>query len=165
MRYFASMLVLAGVLGSLVPVEADAQRRPVRFHGIGPRVGFSLDPDHFVFGGHADFGDPFPYFTLLLPVIEIGVGDNRTTTSLGTDLLFRFSNSWGSWTPYMGGELAFVIQSFDNPGKDRSSDIGLSGIFGIEKGVGSDNRFATEFKLAFEDAPSFKFTAIWTFGH
>ena len=60
MRYFASMLVLAGVLGLLAPVGADAQKRSVRFHGIGPRVGFSLDPDHFVFGGHADFGDPFP---------------------------------------------------------------------------------------------------------
>ena len=110
-----SMVLTFLFIGTLVSAPAArAQDREVRFHGLGPRVGLSITPNQFVFGGHADFGDPLPHTNLLLPVIEIGVGDNLTTTSIGSDLLFRFSDRWGVWTPYLGGEAALIITSLSN---------------------------------------------------
>jgi hypothetical protein len=157
----------------LVAVSAHAEEqstgpdRGVRFHGLGPRIGVSIDPDQFVFGGHADFGDPLPHLTFLFPVVEIGVGSDATVTSIGTDLIFKFANRWGAWNPYLGGELAFIIASEDVPGggDKTNTDLGLMGIFGVEKGIGPDNRFAIEMKFELADAPDFKFAALWTFGH
>ncbi len=146
---------------------AQAQDRNVRFHGLGPRVGLSIEPNQFVFGGHADFGDPLPHTNLLLPVVEIGVGDGVTTTSIGSDLLFRFSDRWGVWTPYLGGEAALVIvNSTDSNGNDHTAGkIGLSGIFGVEKVIGNNNRFAGELKFNISNSPDVKLMAIWAFGH
>ena len=156
--FVALILACVGLAG-----QADAMDREVKFYGIGPRVGLSVDPNQFVFGGHADFGDIFPHTNLLVPVIEIGVGDNVTVTSIGTDLLFRFSDRWGVWTPYLGGEMAFIIANVDQG--DNNTEIGLSGIFGMEKVIGENNRFAAELKLEIIDAPNLKLMAIWAFGH
>ena len=157
-----TFMVVLGLAGG-----AQAQDRDVQFYGLGPRIGFSLEPDQFVFGGHADFGDPFPHTTLLLPVIEIGVGNDATVTSIGSDLLFKFTNRWGAWNPYVGGELAFIITNVNLPGggDDTNTDIGLSGIFGVEKGIGSVNRFGAEVKIGIVDTPDVKLIAHWTFGH
>lgn len=166
MRRSIMVFVTLGLLGLLLgATAARAENREVRFYGLGPRVGFSLDPDQFVFGGHADFGDPFPHTTLLLPVIEVGVGDHQTVTSIGTDLLFKFTNRWGAWNPYLGGELAFIVDNYDAPGSNTKTDLGLMGIFGVEKGIGRENRFAVEMKFELVDAPNLKFMAVWTFGH
>ena len=158
-------ILIAGLLGGAV--SAQAQDRSVRFHGLGPRVGFSISPDQFVFGGHADFGDPFPGMTWYVPVVEIGVGDGATVTTIGSDLVYRFSNRWGAWTPLVGGELAFVIANVDVPGggSDTHTDLGLMGLFGVEKGIGEDNRFSFEIKFEIVDSPDVKFIAGWTFGH
>ena len=109
-----------------------------------------------------DFGDPFPHFTWLIPVVEIGIGDNETLTSIGTELFYRFYDRWGAWTPYVGSELALQIKSVDN--HDSDTQLGLMGLFGVEKGLG-DSRFALELKFKLVDAPDFKFMATWTFGH
>ena len=147
--------------------DTTKQDRSVGFHGLGPRVGVSIDPDQFVFGGHGDFGDPFPHTTLLFPVVEIGVGDDVTLTSIGSDLLFKLTNRWGAWNPYLGGELAFIIRNRDlGNGNDKTStDLGLMGVVGVEKGIGPSNRFALEMKFDLVDSPDFKFAALWTFGH
>lgn len=163
-----SMVLTFLFIGSLASAPAArAQDREVRFHGLGPRVGLSITPNQFVFGGHADFGDPLPHTNLLLPVIEIGVGDNLTTTSIGSDLLFRFSDRWGVWTPYLGGEAALIITSLSNSkgGDNSNADLGLSGIFGVEKVIGDSNRFAAELKFEIVNAPNVKLMAIWAFGH
>lgn len=166
MRRGFFVLLTLGILGLLTaPNSARAENREVRFYGLGPRVGFSLDPNQFVFGGHADFGDPFPHTTLLVPVVEIGVGDHETVTSIGSDLLFKFLNRWGDWNPYVGGELAFIVTNFDAPARSTNTDLGLMGLFGVEKGIGQENRFAVEAKLQVIDSPRIKFIAIWTFGH
>lgn len=159
------VFVIVGVLFGAG--AAHAERREVKFHGIGPRVGVSFSPDQFVFGGHLDFGDPFTHTNLLLPVVEIGVGDHQTMTSLGSDLLFRFRDRWGVWTPYVGGEVAILIDTVDLPGgiNDTSSNLGVMGIFGVEKGIGADNRFGAELKFQIVKSPDLKLTAHWTFGH
>ena len=162
------LVVLAVLARGALAAETQAppQNRSVRFYGLGPRVGFSINPDQFTFGGHGDFGDPFPHFNWLLPVVEIGIGDSQTMTSIGSDLLYRLYDRWGVWTPYLGGEIDFLINSVDKPGggNDTSTDLGLMGIVGMEKGIG-DNRFALEAKFQLADSPDFKVAAIWTFGH
>lgn len=165
MRRFILLAVVIGVLGSVSLVQA-AETRNVRFYGLGPRIGFSLEPDQFVFGGHADFGDLFPNANLVLPVIEIGVGNDVTVTSIGADLLYRFSDRFGDWTPFAGGELAFIISSYDLPNGegDTNTDLGLSGVVGVDKRIGESNRFGVEAKIGFMDSPDFKVMATWTFG-
>lgn len=159
--------ILVGVLVGLVSGVgvAAAADRDVRFYGIGPRVGLSIDPNQFVFGGHMDLGDPLPHFNLILPVVEVGVGDNMTLTTVGSDLLFRFSDRWGVWTPYVGSELAFVFSNPYGVHGDTDVDLGLTGIFGVEKGIGANNRFAAELKFEIIDSPNVKMLATWTFGH
>jgi hypothetical protein len=164
MRRVIALTCIGLAAGTLA---AEAQDRTVGFHGLGPRVGFSIDPDQFVFGGHADFGDPFPSITWLLPVVEIGVGDDATVTTIGTDMFYKFSDRWGAWTPYAGAEVAFLIASVELPGgdDDTDTDLGLMGLFGVEKGIGEENRFSMEVKFELVDAPDVKFLVSWTFGH
>jgi len=163
-----TILAVVMLSGMALGQEAanENQDRGVRFYGLGPRVGGSINPDQFVFGGHADFGDPFPHVAWLLPVVEIGIGDDQTLTSVGTDLLYRLYDRWGAWTPYLGGELALLIDNVDLPNgtNETSTDIGFMGIFGVQKGLG-DNLFALEMKFQVVDSPDFKVAAIWTFGH
>jgi len=167
--------VVAGVILALVILvqvaagqesQTQSPNRGIKFYGLGPRAGFSINPDQFVFGGQADFGDPFPHFTWLIPVVEIGIGDDQTLTSVGTDLLYRLYDRWGAWTPYLGGELDFLVDNVDLPDgtNDTSTDLGFMGIFGVQKGLG-DNAFALEMKFQIVDSPDFKVAAIWTFGH
>lgn len=160
-------ILLSVMVGLLVPAAwSHAAERGVRFYGLGPRVGFSLEPDQFVFGGHADFGELFTNANLVLPVIEIGVGSDFTVTSIGSDLLYRFADRFGEWTPYAGGELAFIISSFDLPNgnSETNTDLGLSGVVGVDKMIGDANRFGVELKIGFVDSPDFKLMATWTFG-
>ena len=160
----AAAAILVGT-GNAAAQEQEQESRGVRLYGLGPRVGLSIDtndPDQFVLGGQMDFGDPFPHFTWLIPVVEIGIGDHETLTSIGTDLFYRFYDRWGAWTPYVGSELALQIESVDNHESD--TQLGLMGLFGVEKGLG-DSRFALELKFKLVDAPDFKFMASWTFGH
>jgi len=144
--------------------SSEATNRGLRFSSIGPRVGVSFDPDQFVIGGQADFGDLFPSTTFLLPVVEIGLGDSRTTTSIGTDLLFRLRDRWGQWTPYLGGELAFLITNYDGQGNDTATDLGLSGVVGVQKAFSKANTLAFECKFQIIDAPQIKLTAVLGFG-
>ena len=142
--------------------EAAATDRPVRYQGFGPRIGVSFEPNQVVFGGHGDFGDLFPRTALVLPVVEVGLGDDITVVSVGADLLFRFRKNFGVWSPYVGPEIAFL---FSGSGGVDETDLAMSGVFGIQKGIGGTGRFATELKFAVVDeAPDVKLTAIWTFG-
>jgi hypothetical protein len=160
---FTTLLGL-GLGAGVPPGEAEAANRGLRFTSIGPRAGFSIDPDQFVIGGQADFGDLFPNTTFLLPVVEVGVRDNRTTTSIGTDLFYRFRDRWGYWTPYLGGELAFLITNYDSSGNDTDTNLGLSAVAGIQKGFSKANTIGFEFKLQIIDAPQVKLMVVLGFG-
>lgn len=167
-------IILLGLLALVVPAGAQdlpANDRGVRFHGLGPRIGVSFDPGQFIFGAQADFGDPFPHGTLLFPVIEVAMGEDRTLTYIGTDLLLAVTRTWGNWNPYLGGELAFIIDyrnlAIGDPTTDTS--FGFLALLGVEKGIGADNRFTLELKFdlinQLEDIPEVKLVTGWTFGH
>ncbi len=161
-KIVAVMLVLfvAGI-GS-----AHAQEERTGFKGWGPRVGVTLDPDQIHIGAHADFGN-FAQHLRLQPNFELGFGDDLTVGALNFEVNYRFREQWDVWTPYAGGGLGLIFISYDTDGLGDGSDteLGASVLGGIEKGLSGGNRFFLEAKLGLADAPDFKITAGWTFGH
>jgi hypothetical protein len=148
----------------LFAVTAIAGTRPAGFYGIGPRVGFTINPDQIHFGGHADFGE-ITTNLMMVPNIEIGFGDHMTTIAPSFELDYRFRSDWGVWSPYLGGGLGPVFYSFEHHGS--SSDLGAYIQGGIMKGLSGRNAgyFFMEAKLGLADAPDAKFTVGWTFAH
>lgn len=140
-----------------------ANSRSAGFHGIGPRLGLTINPDQFHFGGHIDFGD-LAENLMMLPNVEIGIGDNFTTIAPTFELDYRFRSDWGAWTPYLGGGIGPVFYSLKDGGSN--SELALYAQFGIGKGrSGSESgHFFVEGKLGLIDAPDFKATVGWTFG-
>ena len=157
------IIIISLLFGILFSVTAFGNNRPVGFRGIGPRLGFTLNPDQFHFGGHIDFGD-LSENLMILPNIEIGIGNDLTTVAPSFELDYRFRSEWGAWTPYLGGGVGPVFYSHKNGGSH--SDLGLYAQFGIGKGsYGSQTgHFFIEGKLGLVDAPDFKATVGWTFG-
>jgi hypothetical protein len=151
-------------VGLLSSSAVHAESRGVGYRGIGPRLGVTLNPDQFHFGGHIDFGD-LANNLMMLPNLEIGVGDNITTIAPSFELDYRFRPDWGSWTPYLGGGVGPVFYSVENG--DSFSKLGLYAQFGIGRGSeGSQSgHFFIEGKLGLVDAPDFKATIGWTFGN
>jgi len=162
-------VVLAALLLTLLAVPAGAaevavtQDRSLGIQGYGPRIGVSIDPNQLVLGGHVDMGDPFPQTAWLFPVLELGLGDNTTVLSLGSDLLFRVRETFGVWNPYGGAEIAFLLT--DPSGGDVATDIGLSLVGGVAKELAPSGRFAGEVKFGIIDSPTVKFLVRWTFGN
>lgn len=151
------------VVGLTCSSSAFANKRSAGFHGIGPRVGFTMNPDQIHVGGHIDFGDLAEDLMMLVNV-EAGFGDNLTLIAPSFEVDYRFRSDWGAWTPYLGAGIGPVFYSWDNGGS--SSDLGGYLQFGIGKGsAGSQSgHFFIEGKLGLADAPDFKGTVGWTFG-
>lgn len=165
------LIIISMIIVSLCGLTALAGQRPAGFHGIGPRVGLTFNPDQVHFGGHIDFGDVAENL-MMMPNIEIGIGDNLTTISPSFELDYRFRSDWGAWTPYLGGGIGPVFYSYkddywhDNGHDNHATDLGLYMQFGIGRGsAGSQSgHFFIEGKLGLVDAPDFKATVGWTFG-
>jgi len=167
-------IVLLGLLATAASARAQdlpSNDRGVRFHGLGPRVGVSVDPSQFIFGAQADFGEPFPHANFIFPVIEVAMGENRTLTYIGTDLLLKMSRTSETWNPYLGGELAFIIDYRNLEVGDKATDtsFGVLGLIGFERVFGNENRFSVEVKVDLSsniaETPDFKLITGWTFGH
>ncbi len=158
-------LVIATLIaGLLCSVSAFGSKRPVGFHGIGPRLGMTVNPDQFHFGGHIDFGD-ISENLMILPNLEIGVGDNITTVAPSFELDYRFRSDWGAWTPYLGGGVGPIFYSWKHGGSQTETGVYMQ--FGVGKGSSrsESGHFFMEGKLGLADAPDFKATIGWTFGH
>jgi len=158
------VLITVIAIGLLSSLTAFASTRPVGVHGIGPRVGVTINPDQFHFGGHMDLGD-IASNLMMQPNLEIGFGDNFTTIAPSFELDYRFRSDWGVWTPYLGGGIGPVFYSVKHGG--NYSELGLYAQFGIGKGSSQSQsgHFFLEGKLGLVDAPDFKVTVGWTFGH
>ena len=156
--FFTALLI-----GLLLSITAFGNRRPVGVHGIGPRVGLTVNPDQFHVGLHLDLGD-LTNNLMMQPNLEIGFGDNVTTVAPSFEVDYRFRSDWGVWTPYLGGGAGPVFYSTKHG--NSSSKLGLYLQFGIGKGSsGSQSgHFFVEGKLGLADAPDFKATVGWTFG-
>ncbi len=156
-------LIIALIIGLLGSLTAYGSRRPVGIHGIGPRVGFTVNPDQIHVGAHFDLGDLADNL-MMQPNLEIGFGDNLTVVAPSFEVDYRFRSDWGVWTPYLGGGAGPVFYSVKNGGSN--SELGIYLQFGIGKGSShsTSGHFFLEGKLGLADAPDFKATVGWTFG-
>jgi hypothetical protein len=148
----------------LVVGSASASDRSAGFCGVGPRVGFTVNPDQIHIGGQVDFGDITPGL-MMLPNLELGFGDHVTTVAPTFELDYRFRHNWLAWTPYLGGGVGPVFYSFDG-GAGSTTKFGIYIEGGLSRQLTNKNmgRFFIEAKLGFADAPDAKFTAGWMFG-
>jgi hypothetical protein len=158
------IIIVSLFVVGLCAASGFAGTRSAGFHGIGPRVGMTINPDQVHFGGHIDFGD-LAENLMMLTNIEIGFGDNLTTVAPSFEVDYRFRSDWGAWTPYLGGGVGPVFYSYKHGGSQ--SDFGLYMQFGVGKGSprSESGHFFIEGKLGLIDAPDFKATVGWTFGH
>jgi len=145
----------------LLAAPAWAQRG-AGFHGWGPRVGVTIDPDQVHGGVHFDMGD-LARRLMLLPNAEIGFGDNLTVLTAMFEVDYRFRDTWGSWNPYVGGGLGPVFYWYDGGGDN--TEFGLTVQGGIAKQLGSQPGFMfLEMKVGLADSPDVKFSIGWNFG-
>ena len=130
----------------------------------GPRVGVSIDPDQFVFGGQLNFTDVAPHVTIN-PNIELGFGDDATVIALNGDGLYHFDIDNSDWSPYAGAGIGINFWSVDVPGGGDNSDteIGLNIIVGAAVPTKSGSEFFGELRFGAGDIPDLKVMVGWNF--
>jgi hypothetical protein len=160
-KHLGILILVVMIAGSAL---AAGSERSFGFTGVGPRIGFTVNPDQIHIGGQLDFGDLTPGL-MVLPNLEVGFGDHTTTVAPSFELDYRFRHNWLAWTPYLGGGLGPVFYSFDG-GAGSVTKFGVYIEGGVSRQLTEKNlgRFFAEVKLGFADAPDVKFTAGWMFG-
>lgn len=145
------------VLGALA---TSGRADPIATSGVGPRVGLSLGPDQLQMGGHLDvvgLADQVRF----RPNAVLGLGDDRVSVAVNADVLYRFREQWDAWSPYLGGGPGLRFDEHDHA--DEDLDAGLDLVGGIERGLGSGDRFLVEMRLGILDGPDLGFMAGWVF--
>lgn len=160
MKTFLGTLIVVAVC--FLAVQTEARSTGVR--GVGPRIGFASEPDQFRFGGQLDLGDIAPH-VMFVPNLEVGVGDNITTTAFTMDLDYRFRSEFGAWTPYLGAGAGPIFYS-PKFGKDHS-EIGFYFQGGLTRQISSMNpgRFFMEMRFGLTNSPGLAFMIGWIFGN
>jgi opacity protein-like surface antigen len=153
-------LLAALTLAALLPAAAHAASAT----SIGPRIGFSVDPDQLVLGGQLKVPEVAPKISFD-PSLELGVGDDVTLLDLGFNLHYNFDLKDSRWTPYVGAGVSVVFIHFDNvPGDDSDTDIGGNIIVGAAVPTKGGNQFFAELKFGLGgNVPSLKMVAGWNF--
>ncbi len=159
--------LMAIILMYSISFAQDDPTEKVGYRGWGPRIGATIDPDQFHFGGHIDFGH-FAKHIRLQPNVEVGFGDNIMLVAFNFEGSYRFATNWDVWTPYIGAGPGINFYSFDDEdlpdeADDSQTEFGFNVLGGIEKGLSNGDRFFLELKLGLADSPDFKITAGWTF--
>ena len=154
-------LLLLGALSALLATSARAE---AVVGGIGPRVGFSVDPDQIVFGGQAIIGEIAPQITFD-PNLEFGFGDHVTVIAANFDAHYHFDLQGSAWRPYAGAGIGLNFIEFDNGAFNDASDTEIGGnlIFGAGVPTSAGNRFFSELKLGLGDIPTLKLLVGWNF--
>ncbi len=155
-------LVLWLTLGALAAVPAAHADAVIG--GVGPRVGFSSNPDQIVFGGQLIIGELAPSLTFD-PSLEFGFGDHATLIATNFDLHYHFVLQNSPWRPYAGAGISLNFIEFDEGfAVDRSdTEVGLNLVGGAGVPTSSGNRFFTELKLGLGDVPDLKLLVGWNF--
>ncbi|HEY3216953.1 MAG TPA: hypothetical protein VGK93_10720 [Candidatus Eisenbacteria bacterium] len=159
-RLGLSALLVLGLLGA-----ALAHAEPAVVGGLGPRVGFSTDPDQIVFGGQLIIGEIAPSLTFD-PDVEFGFGDDVTVIALNLDLHYHFAIQGSSWRPYVGAGagINFIEVDVPPPFEDVSdTEVGGNIILGAGVPTTAGNRFFGEMKLGLGDIPDLKLLVGWNF--
>lgn len=147
---------------------APAAAQDVAFKGWGVRAGVSDDPDQFVAGVQANFGEIVPNLRLQ-PNFDAGLGDDHTIFSLGVPVHYRLPVN--GFTVYGGGGLVLAWVDRDLPrdgrserGEDDDTEfvIGPLAVGGIEWPIG-ESELSTELNVSGGDLPTLKLMLGWMF--
>ena len=162
----AALIALGIASGAQAATKSSASSGGVSATYIGPRVGFSVDPDQFVVGGHISAG--FARDWTFNPSVELGFGDHEMVTALNFDAEYHLRLKSSNWVPYFGAGMGvnFVHVSVDPPGNDFNDTVtGLNIIIGTSVPTASGQRIFTEMRLGSGDAdvPEFKGIVGWNF--
>jgi hypothetical protein len=113
----------------------------------GVRVGASVDPDQFYFGGHVET-EPVVDRLTFRPNVEIGVGNDITVIALNFEFAYKFRSNrpWGVYA--LGGPALNIVDARNNTDAHGGFNLGL----GLEH---RDGLFG-EFKIGAIDSPDFK---------
>ena len=154
-------LLLLCVFSAVFATSAGAE---ATVGGIGPRVGFSADPDQIVFGGQAIIGEVAPQITFD-PNLEFGFGDHQTIIAANFDLHYHFDIEGTAWRPYAGAGIGLNFIEFDNGPFSNQSDTEVGGnlIMGAGIPTQAGNRFFGELKFGLGDIPTMKLLVGWNF--
>ncbi len=122
--------------------------------GAGVRVGLSIDPDQFYFGGHLERG-PMVENLWFRPNLEIGIGSDRTLIGLNIEFAYWIPLQNSQLDFYVGAGPALNIFIFHDgpPGRDNVVEAG----FNMLLGFAHDDGFFTELKVGALDSPDLKF--------
>lgn len=152
----------AAAILAFAPRPAAAQG--IMASGIGPRVGFSADPDQLVVGGQLTFAEVAPNLSFD-PNLEIGLGDDLLLFGFNFDLHYHFETNT-TWRPYLGGGVGINYIDFDDDrfgNADSDTEVGGQVILGAGAPTRSGNRFFGELKLGLGDVPDLKMLVGWNF--
>jgi hypothetical protein len=141
MTRFKPLAGLLFVCAMLMAVPAAAQ-------SAGVRVGASINPDQFYFGGHVESG-PLVEELRFRPNIEIGLGDRRTLVALNFEFVYPFVLA-DDWDLYAGAGPALNIYNHDVAGTNTE------GGFNILVGVLHRNGLFAELKIGTLNSPDVK---------
>ena len=155
-------VILLAVIGLVLTTTAAS----AQMAGIGPRLGVSIDPDQFAFGGQVKVG-PYSSDIFLVPNIEVGLGDDLTIIQFNFDVDYYIPVSNTSLAPYVGAGLGVAVIDFDNDrfGRtDSNTEAGLNILGGLQFANSSRNSsFFTEMRIGIGDIPELKFMVGWNF--
>jgi hypothetical protein len=128
---------------------------PVCAQTVGIRAGVSGNPDQFYAGIHTDLG-PVADQLWFRPNLELGVGDNTTTTAINVEFAYKLDLPRSAWQPYVGGGPALNLYH-------RNAHTDAEGGFNILLGVEHQGGFFTELKVGLADSPNVKFGVGYVF--
>ncbi len=155
---------IALLLALLAAAPAAAQ--DVAFRGWGVRAGVSDDPDQFVAGVQANFGEIIPDLRLQ-PNFEVGLGDDHTIFSVGVPVHYRFPVDGLTLYGGAGLVLAWVDRDLPRDGRNGENDdtefvIGPLAVGGVEWPIGA-SELSTELNVSGGDLPTLKLMLGWMF--
>jgi hypothetical protein len=132
---------------SVVTLIALACAAPARSQSAGARVGASVEPDQFYFGGHVETNRIVDELRFR-PNVEIGVGHDLTLTAFNFELAYHFPRRNG-WNVYAGGGPALNLYHSNG---NTDADGGFNILLGLQHAGG----FFAEIKGGAVDSPNFK---------
>jgi opacity protein-like surface antigen len=130
----------------------------------GGRIGFSVDPDQFAMGGQLEFG-PFERNFMIVPSLELGVGDHVTTIQPNIDVDYHF-DVHESWNPYAGFGLGIAFYDWGSryaPFDGSDTEVGANLIGGLRFRQVDRRQIFTEMRIGVGDIPSLKILAGMNF--
>ena len=162
MRFYNVILSLIVTFAILtVPCRIGAVDDPPGA-GFGGRMGLGLEPDQFVIGPQAVFGN-VGKFLRFAPSFDFGFGDNVTTYAFDGDLrlnLFRLPGSDANLYVDAGPTIAH----FDFDGGSNDTEVGLDLSGGVALPMGSSNSYNVEASFGFGDVTEIRLLFGFYFG-